>query len=303
MKSPLLLRLALVALTLFAAACSTTSNTIVLPDNPFKPNANKERDQRLAEDVLYKAARQSLDDSDYGTAITRENELITRFPFSEYATQAELERIYAYYRNFQPDQALTAADRFLRDHPRHPAVDYVQYLKGLVNSDRDEGLAGVLGLDTTKEDVGFARTAFDNFAVLVQKYPNSRYDGDARQRMIYLRNRIAQHEMHIVTFYMRRGAYIAAAKRAEEVVMLYPGAPATLDALRALEISNRKLGLNAQADDARSLLEAQAALPAPKTDYPVPPYHPGFFKRLFSWEKAQASAETAPPPPAATPKS
>ena len=263
MNSSIIVRSACIALALFIAACATDPK-----DGPPKPAIQRTTAQEKAEsEKLYRSAREVLDNGDMTTALQRYDKLSQQFPFSEYATQGDLERIYALYRNYQPDQALAAADKFIREHPRHSGAAYAQYLKGLVNSTRDEGLSGFIGLDTTKEDVGFLRNAFDDFALLVRKYPTSIYVGDARQRMIDLRNRVAQHELHIVRFYVKRGAYIAAAKRAEQVVTQYPGAPASLEALRLLQQSYRSLNLTQQADDAGRLLAALSQRQG-ENDYP-----------------------------------
>jgi len=245
----------MLAAAILVAGCSTDPNRLP-PTNPFKPEQRSARELRLEASQLYKAARDSLDSSDFATAIERFDKLTQRFPFSEYATQAQLEKVYAQYRNYDHDAALAGADRFLREHPRHAAADYVQYLKGLINFDREEGLSDLLGLDATQKDMGYARRSFDDFGLLVQKYPTSAYAADGRQRMIWLRNRIAESEMHAVRFYMKRGAYIAAAKRGEQILAQYPGAPVTLEVLELIEQSYRKLGLNAQADDAARLLGA-----------------------------------------------
>lgn len=245
----------MLAAAILAAGCSSDPNRLP-PDNPFKPEQRSARELRLEASQLYKAARDSLDSSDFATAIERFDKLTQRFPFSEYATQAQLEKVYAQYRNYDHDAALAGADRFLREHPRHAAADYVQYLKGLINFDREEGLSGVLGLDATQKDMGYARRSFDDFGLLVQKHPASAYAADGRQRMIWLRNRIAESEMHAVRFYMKRGAYIAAAKRGEQILAQYPGSPVTLEVLELIEQSYRTMGLNAQADDAARLLAA-----------------------------------------------
>jgi outer membrane protein assembly factor BamD len=247
---------ALIALA--ATACSSNPDKLP-PANPFKPDPTRaQREERLAADRLYRLARDSMETSDFTTAITRYDQLILRHPFTDYATQGEMERVFCYYKNYQGEQAIAAADRFLRDHPRHPRADYVQYLRGLINADTDESaLSFISALDPAQSDVSASRRAFDDFALLVQKYPASRYVADARLRMIALRNRIAKSEMTAVNFYMRRGAWLAAAKRAEHVVTDYPGAPATLEALKALETCYDKLGLKAQADDMRRLREAQ----------------------------------------------
>jgi outer membrane protein assembly factor BamD len=250
-------------LAAMAAGCSSDPDRIP-PTNPFKPGDQRNlREERLAADKLYRLARENLDASDFGSAITRYDQLIQRYPFTDYATQGEMERVYAYFRNYQDEQALTAAERFLREHPRHPQADYVQYLRGLVSAQKDESLMSFLpGMDPSQSDVSDSRRAFDDFALLLQKYPKSRYAADARLRMISLRNRIASYEMIVVDFYMRRGAWLAAAKRAERVAADYPGAPATRDALGVLEKCYDELDLKDQADDVRKLIAAQPAAAA-----------------------------------------
>lgn len=250
----------LAVLGLALAACSSDSS--VPPTNPFR-GSKSERELRLEADGLYKLARRSLDSSDYLGAITRYGAIMLRYPFTDYATQAQLESAYAKYRSFDPDGALSAADRFVKEHPRHPAIDYVHYLKGLINFQRGESLLDAL-VDTTRQDVAFARRAFDDFSLLTQRYPKSRYVGDARLRMVHLRNKIAAHELSIVRYYVRRGAHVAAAKRAERIVADYPGAPATGEALVLLENAYRDAGLGVQADEVRRVREGNPAVATPE---------------------------------------
>lgn len=259
------------ALALCTAACSSTPDKDKPAPNPDRPGvfedpqdplAKRREDRRLAQldaEQLYRRARATLDSSDFPTAIENYDQLSTRYPFSDYATQGELERIYALYRSFEPDRALSSADRFLREHPRHPAVDYIHYVKGLVNFDRDEAALNLLPSDESKSDVTSQRRAFDDFALLIQKFPGSKYNGDAHARMVYIRNRLATHELHVVDFYVRRGAYVAAAKRAEQVIAQYPGTPASYRALTHLVECYELAGLKQQAEDARRLLAAQDA--------------------------------------------
>jgi outer membrane protein assembly factor BamD len=297
------LRILLVA-ALLAAGCSSDPDRLP-PKNPFKPEQRSAREVRLAAGQLYKAARQALDSSDYSTAIERYDLLGTRYPFSEYATQAQLEKVYAQYRSYDRDSALAGADRFLREHPRHASADYVQYLKGLINFDRDEGLSDLIGLDGTTRDMSSARRSFDDFGLLVQRYPSSAYAADARLRMIHLRNLVAQSELHAVRFYMKRGAYVAAAKRGEQIIAQYPGAPATLEALESIERSYRAMGLTAQADEAARLLAANragAAAPAAATPAPQsavePPAKPSGWSVEMGGSEIYRSGETTTPPPA-----
>ena len=263
---------AALALALLVAACSSNpdkkdgggmprdADRPGIFKDPNDPLAKRREERRIAQldaEQLYRRARRDLDSSDFAGAIEGYDILSTRHPFSDYTTQGELERIYAQYRNFDPDRALSSADRFLREHPRHPAVDYIHYIKGLANFNRDESPMNILPVDDTKSDVTSLRRAFDDFALLIQKYPGSKYSGDAYARMIFIRNRLAAHELHVVDFYVRRGAYVAAAKRAEQIIGLYPGTSASYRALEVLVECYQLAGLDQQAQDAQRLLAAQ----------------------------------------------
>jgi outer membrane protein assembly factor BamD len=277
MTSPFARWLAPALAALALIACSSEPDKLP-PDNPFRPGKS-ERELRLEANELYKLARRSLESADYTTAIARYETVQSKYPFSDFATQAQLEVVYAKYRSYDPEGALSVADRFLKEHPRHPAIDYVHYLRGLINFQRGESPFDWIA-DPAKQDVSAARRAFDDFALLIQRYPASPYAADARLRMIYLRNRIADHELYVVRYYLRRGAWVAAAKRAEQIVADYPGAPATADALRMLEQSYRSLGQTAQADDVARLVAAN----------PLPP-------------RREVAMEPPPPPPLPPPMS
>lgn len=260
----------IIALSLFAVGCSSKGSKLeelerieqreTIGVAGTDPMSEKRRQRMLAQldaQQFYQRARDMLDRSDFATSVEAYDELIKRYPFSDYATQGELERIYALYKNFQPERALSAADRFLREHPRHGAIDYVYYLKGLVNFDRDASALNLLPIDETKSDISSQRRSFDDFAILVQRFPGSRFAGDAYARMLYVRNRSAAHELHVVDYYIRRGAYIAAAKRAEQIIAQYPGTLAGYKALDMLSQCYEKAGLTQQAADSRRLLAAQ----------------------------------------------
>jgi len=295
-KFPQIVRTAcLAAVGLGLAACSSNPDRVDRPENPFKVAAEgpggpksplSDQQLRLQADQLYRQARAALDSADYSTAIKRYDQLVARYPFSDYSTQAELEKIFALYKSYQPDEAVAAADRFLRAHPRHPHADYVMYLKGLADFDRDQGLMSEFGLDNAKKDVSSEQRAFEDFALLAQRYPHSRYLGDARRRMIYCRNRIADHALSVARFYVSRGAYVAAAKRATDIIAQYPGAPATQDALKILELSYRKLHMDQQAQDAATLI----ALNPPAVEYADAP--------KLTPDAEQVLAENAASPPA-----
>ena len=286
-------RLAVAAILAIAlAACSSDPNSVP-PTNPFR-GGKSERELRLEADGLYKLARRSLDTADFQGAIQRYDQILVRYPFTDFATQAQLESVYAKYRAFDAEGAITTADRFLKEHPRHPQIDYVYYLKGLINFQRGDSMFDWL-VNSARQDVGFARSAFDDFALLVQKYPNSRYAADARLRMIHLRNRIADHELSVVRYYVRRGAHVAAAKRAERIIADYPGAPALGETLTLLERSYRAVGLASQADDVHRIREANAAV-LPKEQTPAATDDSSVFDKVFG-----RPPDPIPPPSATSP--
>lgn len=256
------------AAALIIAGCASHADKADRPDNPFNPGSDgpgavrapvSDAQLRGEAQRAYSVAHDLLATGDYETAEQRFTALVTRYPFTDYATQAELEKIYAQYRSFKSDEAITAADRFLREHPRHPHADYILYVKGLVDSSRDNSFLDLLPVDKDKRDSQNARRAYDDFALLIQKYPMSVYANDARKRMLYLRNRIAAHELTVVKFYIKRGAWVAASKRAENIIFEYPGAPATADALLLLQQCYANLGLKTQTDEVRDLVAGNAA--------------------------------------------
>lgn len=287
---------AVLCTSLLLATCASDGAQIPTgSDNPFRPDDRvSQRELRLAADELYRSARARLDSGDYAGALQQYEQLRSRYPFSDFATQAQLESVFAQYRSFQPEQALAGADRFLREHPRHEAVPYMLYLRGMINFERNASFFDDSDLvDTTKRDVGSLRRAFDDFSQLIGRFPDSPYVSDARQRMIYLRNRIAQNEMHVVRYYYGRGAWLAAARRAEAVIAEYPGAPATLDAVEMLARSYAELGLSEQASEARELLAKVEPVRAERV--PVTPEE-SWWQKL--WPFGGDDSEQAPAPEA-----
>jgi outer membrane protein assembly factor BamD len=202
-------------------------------------------DENLSETELYRQAQTDLDHNDYTPAIAKLKALESRYPFGHYAEQAQLELIYANYKNVEPEAARAAADRFIRLHPQHPNVDYAYYLKGLASFDQDRSLmARFLPLDMTKRDPGAARDSYNEFAQLVSRYPTSRYAPDAKQRMIYLRNLLAAYDIHVAHYYLTRKAYVAAANRGRYVVENFQGSPSVGDGLAVMVEAYQRLGLD-----------------------------------------------------------
>ena len=178
---------------------------------------------------LYSAAKESLNDGDYKEAIDYFEKLEARYPFGTYAQQAELEIAYAYYKYDEPDSAIAAADQFIKLYPRNPHVDYAYYMKGLARFPKPEFLEKRLSLDMAQRDPRTARESLQSFLELTRRYPDSHYAADAVQRIIYLRNDLARGEMYAANFYMRKGAYAAAANRAKYIVEHYDRTPSIPD--------------------------------------------------------------------------
>ncbi len=214
--------------------------------------------------LLRPLARRSLDAADYDGAIGQYRAILLRFPFSQYATQAQLELIYANYKAYAPDSALADADRFLREHPRHPQIEYVYYLRGLIHYSRANADGDLLPWsDSHSYDPTYARRAFDAFGQLIQRYPESRYAPDARQRMVLLRDRLAQHELEIASYYMKRKAYVAASRRAEDILARFQGTSVIPETLRILESAYRALELTELAEATAELMVANYGTASP----------------------------------------
>lgn len=233
-------------------ACSTSLSELI----PFfsKDEEQQETPDEYAnwtEEEFFDEAKTALREERWSKAVQLYEKLEARYPFGPYATQAQIDIAYAYYKNGEPDSALAAVDRFIKLNPAHPNVDYAYYLKGLVNYNR--GIAFVdrfVPTDSSQRDPGSARDAYRDFQELIAKFPNSRYADDSRQRVTALRNNLAMYELHVADFYMRRWAYLAAARRATEVVRNYQRTPAVPKALKIMEDAYRKLEMVELADAA-----------------------------------------------------
>ena len=218
--------------------------------------ASKGIDENLSETALYEQAQTDLEKNRYSAAIAKLKALESRYPFGRYAEQAQLELIYSYYNNNEPEAVRASADRFIRLHPQHPNVDYAYYMKGLASFDQDRGLlARFLPLDMSKRDPGAARDSYNEFAQLTNRFPNSRYAPDAKQRMIYLRNLLAAYEVHAANFYLKRQAYVAALNRGRYIVENFPEPPAVGDGLAIMTEAYQHLALEDLAQTSLSTLQ------------------------------------------------
>lgn len=226
---------------------------------------------------LYAEAKDAMNEASYEKAIKYFEKLESRYPYGRFAQQAQIDIAYAYWKDNEPASAVAACDRFIKLHPNHPNVDYVFYLRGLVNFNEDLGLLGQISRqDMTERDPKGAREAFDAFRELVTRFPDSKYTPDAILRMKYLVNSLASLEVHVARYYMKRNAYVAAINRAQFALKNYPDAPATEEALFIMVKAYDQMGMNDLRDDIERVM---------RKNYPDSVYYTRGLERKEPWWK------------------
>jgi outer membrane protein assembly factor BamD len=206
---------------------------------------------------LYIESQKALKKEEYATAAKRLEAIESMYPFSDYTEQSQMELIYAYYQSEDYPSAAATAERFIHLYPRAKNVDYAYYMRGLANFQQARGVfAKALPLDESWRDPGTQTQALVDFATLIQRFPNSKYRANALQRMIYLRNMFAQHELNVSEYYFKRKMYVAAIERSNYLVKTYPQAPSAQKALTVMYEANKALGLKKAAEDALSVYQA-----------------------------------------------
>lgn len=206
-------------------------------------------------EAIYEYGVAAMAEGNFVDALLYFQALQARFPFSNVTRQAQLDMIYAYYRNREREAAIDAAEAFERENPTHPRVDYALYMRGLAHFDESpDWFERVFNVDLTQRPPRESMQAFSVFQELLRRFPQSAYAPDARERMIFLRNRLAAYENHVAEYYMGRQAYVAAINRAKYVVEHYPGAPDTERALEIMAEAYETLGMMDLAADARRVL-------------------------------------------------
>jgi len=217
---------------------------------------HEDKTETLPVDKLYADGHQSLEAGNMDRATTDYKRLISRFPYGPYTEQAQLDLAYAQYKSGNFDDATSTIERFIRTYPTHRHVDYAYYLKALINFNRDNAvLSRIARLDMSQRDQGSPRQSFNDFADLLRRFPNSRYVPDARQRMVYLREQLAKHEIGVGLYYLERKAYVAAANRGQYVIVNFPQSKYDGDALALMAESYKQLGDTKLSDDAKRVLE------------------------------------------------
>jgi len=204
----------------------------------------------------YVEAQEAIDVGNYRKAIGIFEALQARFPFSEFATQVQLELAYAYFKDGRIEQAIDAADTFIRENPTHARVDYATYIKGLAYFERGQTfLERLFNKNIDRRPPRDGELAFSTFSRLVDRYPASPYAADAQQRLIYMRNRLASYENEVARFYMEREAYVAALNRVRTALEVYTGADSGAESLEIMIEAYDGLGMTELANDTRRVLE------------------------------------------------
>lgn len=226
-----------------AAGCSATKGNV-------DPTAGWSAER------LYKQAREDISGASWSDARTNLEALEARYPFGIYAQQSLIDQAYVNWKDEEPEQARAVIDRFMQQYPNHVGTDYMLYLKGLITFTPPSAiLSSVTNQDPSERDPKGLRASYEAFNELIQRYPDSRYTPDARKRVAWLVNTIAENEVHIAQYYYQRGAYVAAANRAQTVVTDFQGAPIVEKALYIMTLSYDKLKLDSLRDDARRVLD------------------------------------------------
>jgi outer membrane protein assembly factor BamD len=224
----------------------------------FAACANNDEQETVINDVTeaYGTAEQSVSRGNYRRGIQIYEAIQARYPFSDLSRQLQLDLMFAYYKAGMKEQAVEAADTFIRENPIHERVDYALYIKGLAYFEDEAGfLEKRFKRDVTKRPPMEIPEAYSSFRRLVERYPASQYAPDAEQRMVYLKNRLSEYENHVADYYLRRGAYIAALNRAKNALEEYNGASGNADSLKIMEQAYDKLGMHDLAGDARRVRE------------------------------------------------
>lgn len=206
---------------------------------------------------LYNQATRAMKIGDYEGAIKGFETLEARYPFGSYSEQAKLEAAFAYYKYGEQESAIATVDRYLQLHPRGENVDYALYLRGLANLKRGSSITDeyVRERDLAHREQGALNAAYNSFNELVTRFPQSRYAEESARRLLELRNLMAEHELYVAQYYVKRGAWVAAASRAQQLIERYDGAPSMPDALKIMYQSYNKLGLTDLAADTRKIIE------------------------------------------------
>jgi outer membrane protein assembly factor BamD len=279
-----LLLLLVLAAVLGSAGCSSLK----------KMWHSEDKNEGQPVEVLYDRGHEFMEKERWSSAIEVWTRLIAQYPYGPYTEQAQMEMAYAEFKAGKHDDAVSTIDRFIRTYPTQRNIPYFYYLRGLSNATRNTVfLAKVFSLQMSNRDLSTPMQAYNDFSIVVERYPNSKYAADAGKRMIALRNLFAKHELDTALYYLRRGADVAAATRAKYLLETYPQSEWQNDAVAVLGVAYTHLGKQTLADDARRVLQANDPTHPWITD---PTGWPDYYSNLrklnpFAGEKSPADRD------------
>lgn len=235
-------KLGTLALTGLLVACAATTD----PSEAYKGESPHE---------IYQKGKEALQDRSYSEAVKRFEALDVQYPLGAETERAQFYIIYAYYQKEEYALAASAADRFIRLHPDYAHVDYAYFMRGMSNYYQNLGfIERMFSVDLATRDLTQIRKSYYDFSELTQRFPGSQYAPTAHQYMIYLRNILADHQLHVAEYYFEKKAYVAAANRASDLVAHYQGAPAVQGGLELMAKSYHELGMTRNEDEALRML-------------------------------------------------
>ena len=241
----LTIKIIILALSLGLAACSSSDKNDIqkVPDKSAQ--------------ALFVDARTALDSGLYQKAIHILSAIDSRFPFGPISHQVQLDLIYAYYKSGNAPQGIALSDRFLRLNPDNVNIDYVYYMRALINISTEENLfQDLAGIDRSDRDPTASRAAFKDMQNILTDYPQSKYAADARKRMIGIKSRLARYELSVARFYMKRDAWASAANRGKYIVEYFSPSLEVEQALEVMIECYDKLGLQDLKINAKQVLAA-----------------------------------------------
>lgn len=216
----------------------------------------EEKTESLPVEAMYAEASKAMDNENYAKAGVFYQRLTSRFPFGAYSEQAQLNLAYVQYKQGKREDATSTIERFIRTYPTHKNIDYAYYLKAVINFEQRNALfASITRLDMSARDLGAPTQSFNDFNEVVRRFPASPYAADSAKRMVYLRNLLARYELNVGLYYLRRGAYVAAANRGKYLIETYPQSEYQGDALALMAVSYSAVGQKTLSDDARLVLQ------------------------------------------------
>ena len=201
-----------------------------------------------AASFIYAKAHQQMQNNDYFDAIRSYKSLVSQYPFTKLSERGMVELVYVYYMNDDTTMSLALGKQFIKMYPHSKYKGYVYYMIGVIAFEDGRGiLQTYVPYDMNYHDPTSYENAYLNFSKAIKIDPKGNFVPDAKRRMVFINNTIAQHYYDVAYFYYKRGAYNAAIDRSFQVITDYPQSMVVKSALILVIKAYKKLGLYDQA--------------------------------------------------------